>query len=119
MRYVCSFRLLLSALLLISATACDGVVEVEGNAVSASGESLDDCKVVLFRASDDYELAVRPVDPHFSAIFTVMPWRREYYAEVTCAEHSTYRSAPFTSEAKLGDPPVELGTFQLQPTAPE
>lgn len=104
----------LCCLLLVSLTACDGVVVVEGTIASAGDEALDDCVALLIR-EDGHELDRRPIDPDFSATFTVMPGERRYFAEVTCEGHSSYRSGPFTSEARLGDPPVELGTIRLQP----
>jgi hypothetical protein len=96
---------------------CDGVVQVEGSAASAAGEPLDDCTAMLFRSSDDRRMGRRRVSDSnsFLASFTVFPWKREYYVEVTCDGYSTYRSDPFTSRARLGDPPIELGRIELDP----
>lgn len=107
-------RFALCCLLLVSLTACDGVVVVEGTIASAEGEALDDCAALLIR-EDGHELDRRPIDQDFSATFTVMPGERQYFAEVACEGHAPYRSEPFTSEARLGGPPVELGTIRLQP----
>jgi hypothetical protein len=109
-----SLRLLFCALVLLGVGACDGVVVIEGEAKSAADGALADCTALLFRA-DGHELDRRPIDPDFSATFTVMPGKREYYAEVTCEGYSAYRSEPFTSEGRLGDAPVDLGSFQLRP----
>lgn len=106
-------RFVLCGLLLVSLTACDGVVVVEGTITSAGNEALGDCAALLIR-EDGQELGRRSIDPDFSATFTVMPGQKQYFAEVTCEGHSPYRSTPFTSAARLGDPPVELGTIRLQ-----
>lgn len=108
------FRTLFCVLVLFSVGACDGVVVIEGDAESTTGGALDDCEAMLFRA-DGYELGLRPIDPDFSATFTVMPGEREYFAEVTCEGHSAYRSNSFSSEARLGDSPVQLGKIVLEP----
>ena len=109
-------RLVLCCVVLVSLAACDGVVVVEGTIEAAGAAALDDCAAVLIR-EDGHELGRRPIDPDFSATFTVMPGERQYLAEVSCEGYSPYRSEPFTSRARLDDPPVELGTIQLQPQA--
>lgn len=108
------FPILFCVAVLLSVAACDGVVVIEGEAESATGEVLDDCEALLFRA-DGYELDRRPIDADFSATFTVMPGKREYFAEITCEGYTTFRSKPFTSEGVLGDPPAQLGDIVLEP----
>jgi hypothetical protein len=107
-------RFVLFWALLLSLTACDGVVVVEGTIASAGNEALDDCAAKLIGA-EGYELDPRPIDPDFSATFTVMPGERQYFTEVTCEGHSTYRSPPFYSSGVLGDPPAQLGEIVLEP----
>jgi hypothetical protein len=99
---------------LFSVTACDGVVVIEGQAESATGRAIDDCEALLVRA-DGSEVGRRPIDSDFSATFTVMPGKREYFAEITCEGFTTFRSKPFTSEGVLGDPPAQLGEIVLEP----
>lgn len=107
-------RILFCVAVLLSVAACDGVVVIDGEAESATGEVLEDCEALLFRA-DGYELGRRPIDADFSATFTVMPGKREYFAEITCEGYTTFRSKPFTSEGVLGDPPAQLGDIVLEP----
>lgn len=114
-----AFRLLLCAAALVFLAGCDGVVQVEGRLVRPPAEQpVDDCTALLFRASDERRLARRRVDESFFVSFTVFPWKREYFVEVTCDGYSTYRSAPFTSRARLGDAPIELGEIHLRPAEP-
>lgn len=101
---------------LLFAGACDGVVVIEGEAESATGRALEHCEAVLLRADGD-ELGRRPIEPDFSATFTVMPGEGEYFAEVVCEDHSAYRSNSFSSGPRLGDPPAQMGRILLEPAS--
>lgn len=113
MDYGRSMRLILCSLMPLIFAACDGVVVINGKTQSMRDGVIDNCQAILFRA-DGHELNRRPVEAEFSVTFAVMPGEREYYAEISCEGYSIYRSEPFTSAGRLGDPPVDLGSLPLK-----
>jgi len=93
----------------------DGEIEITGSIVSASGQPIEGCTLVLDYAEGARHPRDGEVSSTFDTGFTISPSKEKYFVSISCPGYDEpYKSKPFYHSGKVDEPAVDLGVIVMK-----
>lgn len=93
----------------------DGSIKITGSIVSASGQPIEGCTLVLDYAEGVKHPRDEEVPSTFDTGFTISPSKEKYFVSISCPGYTQpYRSKPFYHNGSFDKPPVNLGVIVMK-----